>query len=525
MATGHVKPSPENKSAIGVVQQFETSYFLHNYSEASRLIDEHVLELWFHINPNRFGQMLARIHAHHPRPGSVAGIVYSLLFSSDSWNLGKPGPDPQIAVGMKAVAARTRVPLETLILTGNSLKLRLQGEHFAAYESLRTSAVQTATLWPLFDKDLGWGLFSVVQHGVTAMLAGEFEVALVKFAQARLHDVSPALAFLHRDAYLKAALIEALYGDETEAIKLLSAADAVPRTTSWVEDELDVSAQLVMALVGGDGLAARLQQVESIPLRAFGEMLPFAIAVTHRLLMLSGNLAEAGSRLRVFEGIPFPGRSGSGYAGSVIVLARAEHAVAAGDLALARTQLQGAQSSLIVTQVLATLLEFVSGRVREAFDEAMRLRRVARPLRQLDIALLAVIAEGHLRFGEHDDCRAVLAHMLEQRESLTSTELRHFSMRVRTFAAEHVSTWAASVPVAQVGQGLLSFIDDSFEALTEREVETLKLLARGYSREQIASAQFLSVNTVKGYAQSLYRKLGVKSRTQAVIEGERRGLL
>ncbi|MGB0671818.1 MAG: response regulator transcription factor [Rhodospirillales bacterium] len=54
------------------------------------------------------------------------------------------------------------------------------------------------------------------------------------------------------------------------------------------------------------------------------------------------------------------------------------------------------------------------------------------------------------------------------------------------------------------------------EALTKRESEVLALLAQGFSNRDIADALGLREITVKVHLKSVYRKLGVKSRTQAV---------
>lgn len=51
--------------------------------------------------------------------------------------------------------------------------------------------------------------------------------------------------------------------------------------------------------------------------------------------------------------------------------------------------------------------------------------------------------------------------------------------------------------------------------LTEREYELFEHLFNGKSYKEIASATFISVNTVKFYLKSLFEKLGVKSRHQA----------
>ncbi len=54
------------------------------------------------------------------------------------------------------------------------------------------------------------------------------------------------------------------------------------------------------------------------------------------------------------------------------------------------------------------------------------------------------------------------------------------------------------------------------EPLSERELEVLRLIAEGYSNQQVAGELFISLGTVKAHTASIYRKLDVRSRTQAV---------
>lgn len=61
--------------------------------------------------------------------------------------------------------------------------------------------------------------------------------------------------------------------------------------------------------------------------------------------------------------------------------------------------------------------------------------------------------------------------------------------------------------------------------LTVRELETLKLIARGLSNKDIAFSLGLSQRTVKGYLADLFVKLNVASRTEAVVVGLRKGIL
>lgn len=63
------------------------------------------------------------------------------------------------------------------------------------------------------------------------------------------------------------------------------------------------------------------------------------------------------------------------------------------------------------------------------------------------------------------------------------------------------------------------------EPLTERELQVLRLLAEGYSNPAIAQRLHLARGTVRNYVSAILQKLGVSDRTQAAVEGLRRGLL
>jgi LuxR family maltose regulon positive regulatory protein len=63
------------------------------------------------------------------------------------------------------------------------------------------------------------------------------------------------------------------------------------------------------------------------------------------------------------------------------------------------------------------------------------------------------------------------------------------------------------------------------EPLTERELQVLRLLADGLSNQALANKLVVAVGTIKTHTASLYRKLGVTSRTQAVARARELGLL
>ena len=60
-------------------------------------------------------------------------------------------------------------------------------------------------------------------------------------------------------------------------------------------------------------------------------------------------------------------------------------------------------------------------------------------------------------------------------------------------------------------------VSSSLSLLTERERETLSLLSDGKSNKEISDALCVSIETIKSHLQTIYRKLGVKSRTEAAI--------
>jgi DNA-binding NarL/FixJ family response regulator len=73
--------------------------------------------------------------------------------------------------------------------------------------------------------------------------------------------------------------------------------------------------------------------------------------------------------------------------------------------------------------------------------------------------------------------------------------------------------------VAKLAAGMCS------EALTGRELEVLRLLAQGHGNREIGASLSISETTVKTHLRSIFAKLNVLSRTEAIAVATRRGLV
>jgi DNA-binding NarL/FixJ family response regulator len=117
--------------------------------------------------------------------------------------------------------------------------------------------------------------------------------------------------------------------------------------------------------------------------------------------------------------------------------------------------------------------------------------------------------------------------------------LREFAPRGWGIVAPDVPPEEISAAINAVARGLvvlprdiagrllqgMAMVEEPTEPLTAREREVLGLLGRGLSNKMIARDLRISEHTVKFHVSSIYAKLGVASRTEAVSLGARLGLI
>ncbi len=93
----------------------------------------------------------------------------------------------------------------------------------------------------------------------------------------------------------------------------------------------------------------------------------------------------------------------------------------------------------------------------------------------------------------------------------------------RVMSAEEVTEWLKARGITQDVSKKRRGTTGELAPLSEREMEVLTLLSKGYSNKEIALELDISHQTVKNHVTAILRKLGVNDRTQAVVYALQRG--
>lgn len=134
--------------------------------------------------------------------------------------------------------------------------------------------------------------------------------------------------------------------------------------------------------------------------------------------------------------------------------------------------------------------------------------------------VLASIEAGALGYIHKDAAPDDIAHTILDMKAGASPISPMIARRV---LAKYV-TLQATRPVAAARSAMVP-VDGERPALSRREQEVLGLIARGFSYQEIAGLQGVSVHTVQTHIKNLYSKLAVHSKVEAVFEATRMGLL
>jgi LuxR family maltose regulon positive regulatory protein len=178
---------------------------------------------------------------------------------------------------------------------------------------------------------------------------------------------------------------------------------------------------------------------------------------------------------------------------------------------------------LVAAETMGWMSHVIEGFLLQAIVcQAQRERDVAR--NALRRALTLAEPEGYLRlFVEEGEAVRVLlvAFRLwivrqpqdEQQERLSA----YIDKLLSAFGSEPNAKGSQTDLEPLAIQNPKSEVQNLVEPLTERELEILRLVNNGFSNNEIASQLIVTVGTVKKHINNIFGKLGVSSRTQALV--------
>ncbi len=132
----------------------------------------------------------------------------------------------------------------------------------------------------------------------------------------------------------------------------------------------------------------------------------------------------------------------------------------------------------------------------------------------------------------HDDDEYVFALLQAGANGylLKTAEMEELVKAIRAVAAGQsaLDPVVTGKVVAQFASGrslpdVMANVKDEYEGLTEREMEILRLVGKGLTNKDIGQQLYISDRTVQAHLSNIFSKLGVNSRTEAVMYAVRRG--
>lgn len=437
--------------------------------------------------------------------------------------------------GLAVVAARlyasdVDVEERVLLLGAETGALRVSGFAERALRSAETTMRVVEGMSAESRDELRDSLpVAVNQVGLTFFYAGRLEEARRMFEAMYSHSKAHAPGVGSHSLALLAGH-HALLGDMAEARRLV----AEGAVLSWIGERVDYTGSLyhlakaLLHLESFDFAAAQSEVAIVVPHLPTLEHWPL-FAYVQAMIDLGSGHAAAG--LLALDSEQLSRRPSIGrFTRMRLDSARAMLMLAVGRASDAERLLAAHPSTDPQVASVLAVRELLGNRPREASrlaDDALA-RRPSAPRSQLQLLLVDAIAA--LRLGRDE---TALSRLDQAVRLMSDRDLRFPLMLVPRDDLQALLTAARAQGMPQASELLRdlevipSVLPSSLPkvSLTQRELTVLLHLADGASLLDIAGALFISRNTLKTHLRSLYRKLGVGSREEALVEAGSQGLL
>lgn len=463
---------------------------------------------------SRVVALLRRIPAVQIHRHPLLALWYGLVLNAEPATQRRAPEFFASAALMSRVQARRLGPLETAVHRGlESLVWRMLGQERRMAEAARrcVDLLDGLPSDPRLAEIVGTVLY---QSAISALYAREHPTARRAFAL--LVEFSERHDFRHRRnaALAGLALLETLEGRVRAARRSLAAIVDADWPETWRDGYMGAPARIARAwtMIDDADPAAALAELDVLD--------PHLQTIEHWDLILTPRVIAKTMLRRRQEAAHRFQRTCS--------------------TRVRRSTLPAARERLAVTSVLLDLLAGAAPEPPRAGS-----RRPSSLLRTL--LSLQTPADGPLPAAGAHPIEEMLAAIADVRRALRSGEARaahEAGARIAATVAEHELRWPLQLMTAPDRERLLALLVaadergtaevlrrdfDAFDArpepiaedhahpvLSPREAIVLQALAETASRAEIAERLFVSVNTVKAQLRSLYRKLGVTTRDEAL---------
>ena len=434
-------------------------------------------------------------------------------------------PDPD---AVEALARSDRAPEEL----DAALAVLVAFRNCAPADEARAVALRvhrfaraTRAWHPAAVADLYPGVVS--QVGAALLAAGDRTAAADAYTEAFRRADEGAFDYLARDAASKLALIHALSGDLRRSSAWLQRYDAAPAASTWMTTYFEPAATTAALLSAVDRLDIRraVELSDRLAPSTFPD--PFRGLYLYGRAVLALHDGRATDLLEELDEAAADRAPRRPHHAALLAAARADLLLALGRGNQARAVVEGDQRDHPALRTGRARLALLTGdhgaALRHAQDPQWE-RRAGMRHRQEMLLVRAVAAH---RAGQQD----VAVHALQQAADAARATgaLRPFATvpraELRDVAAglPGVLDLLAAEPLA--GQPDLFPARVPVVTLTQREQLVLEKLASGLTLQQTADALVVSYNTIRSQQASVYHKLGVDSRADAIARARQWSLL
>jgi DNA-binding NarL/FixJ family response regulator len=362
---------------------------------------------------------------------------------------------------------------------------------------------------------------ALLQAGITRGLADDIPGALITLRDAYERGPVARVRYVERDAAGKAAFFSSLAGDLDQAESWLRRLDAAPPAHGWFGPRVALTADIARTVVAiemlnRDAAQAALRRLDQ-PVNAeqgWGAGVTFTRA---RYALAWGDRLSAIEMVRRDRERYAEWLGESSVLGPLLAQAEVELLLSVGQLQKARRAVtsDASQPASIIARARTELL---GGSYDLAARHAAKVLAQPQSSRTRTEAL-AILAPAQRRSSDRAAAAQTAAHL---RDAIRANGLRLIGAEVPAEDRRELGL---------EGGELTQDVRDPFTILeqpiriTRQQSIVLRGLEKGWTLREIATAEHLSLNTMKTHARGLYQRLGVNNRDEAIARAYEAGLL